>query len=261
MWSNLRYMGTLLGMTVKSAASQRGAMVLRGVFSLLSNLIYFPVWYVIFGYTPSIAGWQIHHALMAYGISITCWGIVALLAYGLRTIPQQIDHGELDSYLTLPRPVLLTAALSTSRNSGLGEVVFGVGLLTHVGFHYHVDMSFVPLFIVMGSIVFASGILLFATIGFWVRQFYASAEEIYFNFNLMASRPAPIFSGVFQIIALTVIPVSLMTHVPIQFVENHNVLLLLGAVVGTAAYAVLAIAFFHFGLRYYESGNRFGVRG
>lgn len=261
MAGNFRYLWALLSMTFKSAVSQRGAMMLRGVFSFATTMLYFPVWYVIFSVTPTIGGWGIQHALLAYGLSITCWGLVALTVYGLRTLPQQIDHGELDSYLTLPKPVLLSAALSTSRNSGLGEVVSGLALIAYSGFKYHIDLTFVPLFLVMGSVVFASGILVFATFGFWLKQFYASAEEIYFNFNLMASRPEPIFSGIFKIISLTIIPIGFMTHMPIAFIMEHQWPLLLYSLLGTIGYAIFAAAFFYKGLQYYESGNRFGVRG
>lgn len=33
------------------------------------------------------------------------------------------------------------------------------------------------------------------------------------------------------------------------------------SVIGAAAYAFIAVSFFHIGLRHYESGSRFGVRG
>jgi ABC-2 type transport system permease protein len=261
MGGQFRYALALIGMVFKSATSQRRAMLLRGFFSVISHLAYIPIWFVMFSYVPTIGGWGIEHALMAYGIAITSWGLVAVLAYGLRTLPQQIDHGELDGYLTLPQPVLISVALSTSKSAGLGEIIFGVGASIAAGVFYGVDLTFLPLFIVIGAIIFASGILLFASLGFWVRQFYASAEEIYFNFNLMASRPAPIFTGAIQVITLTLIPVGLMTHIPVRFAETHQTSLLLFIVLGTLAYAALAIAFFHVGLRHYESGNRFGVRG
>ena len=261
MAGNLRYLWALLSITFKSISSQRGAMILRGMCAVITHLIYFPVWYVMFSFAPSIGGWTLQHAFLGYGISITCWGIVAITMFGLRTLPQQIDNGELDSYLTLPKPVLLSAALSSSRNSGLGEVTVGIGFIIFAGFKYHIDLTYIPLILVMGSIVFASGILFFASFGFWLKQFYASAEEIYFNYNLMASRPAPIFTGVFKIISLTLIPIGFITHIPIEFIMTHQFKFLAFSMIGTVAYAVFAIAFFHHGLKYYESGNRFGVRG
>lgn len=261
MAGNLRYLWALLSITFKSVVSQRGAMMLRGIFAVVTHVIYFPVWYVMLSFAPSIGGWTLQHAFLGYGISIACWGIVALTMFGLRTLPQQIDNGELDSYLTLPKPVLLSAALSTSRNSGLGELLAGGAFIIFAGYRYHIDLTFIPLILLMGSIVFASGILFFASLGFWLKQFYASAEEIYFNFNLMASRPAPIFTGAIKIISLTLVPIGLMTHIPIEFIMTHQFRFLWFAMAGTGAYAIFSIAFFYHGLKYYESGNRFGVRG
>jgi ABC-2 type transport system permease protein len=261
MVGNLKYLWALLSITFKSAMSQRGAMLLRGCMSVLTHSIYIPVWVVMFSFAPTIGGWTLPHALLAYGLATASWGIVALFAYGLRTLPQQIDNGELDSYLTLPKPILLSAALSTSRNSGLGEVIAGVGLIIFTGIKFDIDLTVVPWLLAIGSIVFASGVLFFASFGFWIKQYYASAEEIYFNFNLMASRPAPIFSGFFKLISLTIIPIGLMTHIPVEFILTHQWKLLFFSACGTVAYAIFASAFFYIGLRHYESGNKFGVRG
>lgn len=261
MGANIRFFMALCRMTFKSASMQRGAMLLRAFFSVTTHLIYIPVWYILFQFTPNISGWTIEHALYAYGLAIGCWGIVSLLAFGLRTLPEQIDHGELDSYLTLPKPVLLSAAISSSRNTGLGELLFGIALLIFCHLHYGSPIGMVPYFFVVGSIVFASAVLFFATFGFWLRQFLASAEEIYFNFNLMASRPAPIFTGLFHVLSLTLLPVGLMTHIPVEYVLGHRHELIVYLTLGALAYAAFAIAFFHIGLRRYESGNRFGVRG
>lgn len=261
MAANFKYFLILLRMTFKSATSQKLALLLRAIFSLATHLIYIPVWIVIFSITPDIAGWTMKHALFAYALSITCWGIVSLFTYGLRIIPQQIDHGEFDSYLTLPRPVLLSAAVSSSKNTGVGEILFGLAVFIFCAQHFGMSLVFVPLFLCMGSMVFASAIIMIASLGFWLRQFYASADELYFNFVLMASRPAPIFTGIAKVIALTILPVSLMSRVPVEFAFTHHVPLLIYAALGVLAYAVLAISFFHIGLRRYESGSRFGVRG
>ncbi len=259
--SNLRFFLALIRMTFKSATGQRGAMLIRAIFSVTTHLIYIPIWFIVFTVAPDLGGWKLEHALYAYGLSIACWGLVSLFAFGLRMIPEQIDHGELDSYLTLPKPVLLSAAFSSSKNTGLGELLFGICLLAFCCVRY--DFSWVPMpfFLIMGSVVFASGILFFATLGFWLKQFLGSAEEIYFNFNLMASRPAPIFTGALKVIALTLVPVSLMSHVPIEFVVYHHWQTLGFAILGVASYALLSVSFFYLGLRFYESGNRFGIRG
>lgn len=261
MVADLRFALELLKMTLKSVASQRNSMLLRAFFAFTNHAIYIPVWLVIFSVSPDIQGWTLQHVFLTYAMSMCCWGIVFFTAFGLRTIPDQIDHGEFDAYLTLPKPVLLSAAISSSKNTGVGDFLFGCGLLIFCHFHFGVSLALMPFFIVMGCVVLASAVLFFATLGFWLRQFYGSAEEIYFNFSLLATRPAPIYTGVFKVIALTVVPVSLMAQIPVEFIFTHQWPLLAFGVIGTIAYATLAIAFFHVGLRHYESGNRFGVRG
>ncbi|MBL8638542.1 MAG: ABC-2 family transporter protein [Alphaproteobacteria bacterium] len=261
MGGSFRYAMALMGMVLKSAASQRGAVLLRGASSLLIHLCYIPVWFVMFSRIPSINGWGIEHALLAYAVATSCWGLVSLLAYGLRTIPEQIDNGEMDGYLTLPQPVLISAAICTSKSTGLGEVIFGIAVCVYAGIHYGTNLSYLPLLILLGSAILAGGVLFIASLGFWMRQYYSSAEEIYFNLNLMSSRPAPIFTGVFQLISLTILPFGLMTHAPIQMVAAHQTSLLSLVIIGVVGYCIFSISFFYLGLKRYESGNRFGVRG
>ncbi len=261
MAAELRYFWALLCMSFKSLAAQRSALIVRTCLTLVNHCVYFPVWYIIFSLSPDIMGWTMQHALFTYALCIISLGAVSLIAFGLRTIPEQIDHGEFDAYLTLPRPVLISVALSSPKNSGFGEIVLGLGMLIFCHIYYGSSLLFLPLLIIIGCVIFASSVLFFATLGFWIKQFYASADEIYFNFNLLATRPAPIFTGMLQFIALTLVPVSLMARVSVDYVMSNHLILLFYAVIGAAAYAFIAVSFFHIGLRHYESGSRFGVRG
>lgn len=259
--SNLRYARALLRMTFKSVASQRNSVIIRACFAFTNHALYLPVWIALFGIVPTINGWGLPQTFMAYGIAMCSWGVVSLFAFGLRTIPEQIDHGEFDAYLTLPKPVLLSAAISSSRNTGIGDLVFGLGLLVFCFFKFSISPLYVVFFILTGSLIFASGVLFFATLGFWIRQFYSSAEEIYFSYNMIGTRPAPIFSGIFKLFTLTVIPAGLMTHLPVDFLSTHALSSLFFLIVGVLAHCVFSVFLFRLGLRYYESGNRFGVRG
>ncbi len=261
MAADLRYFWILLKVNMKAALALRVAYVIRALFSIVTHLVYILVWFVFFKAVPSIGGWQLPHILLAYGIAIAAWGVVSFLAYGFRTLPQQIDYGELDTYLTQPRPVLLNVAMGSSKASGPGETIFGIGVVLYAATLIDVSVPAVLLVMVCASIVFASLILSTATLGFWLRNFHGVAEELYFNFNILASRPGPLFSGWLKIIVLTIIPVSFMTHIPLEWLIEHDMQALLWTLAGTVIFSVLSAWLFGFGLRYYESGNRFGVRG
>ncbi len=261
MEADLRYFLELMKVNMKAAMAQRGAYLVRGIFSLITHTVYILVWFVFFSAVPSIGGWQLQHILLAYGIAISSWGFVSFLAYGFRTLPHQIDYGELDCYLTQPRPVLLNVAMGSSKATGPGEIVFGFVVIAYAGMI--ADVPLLPLLLVMvcACLIFASMVLATSTLGFWLRNFRGTAEELAFNFNVLASRPGPLFPLWMKFILFTIIPVSFMTHLPIEVLLGHRWEILIFTIFGAVAAVAAGVMFFHFGLRHYESGSRFGVRG
>lgn len=261
MGADLRYFLALLKINGRAAMSRRAAYLIRGFLGFLTHSVYILVWFVFFAAVPRVGGWGLEHLLLAYGISVAAWGIVASLAYGFRTLPEQIDNGELDVYLTQPRPVLLNVAMGTSKAAGLGEIVFGLGLIGYSASIAGFTLPAAALAVVCAALIFASIALATASLGFWLRDFRGTSEELILNFSILSSRPAPLFTGWMKFMLMTVIPVSFMTHVPIEFIMNHRVDALLATLAGTVFSTAAAYGLFSFGLRRYESGNRFAVRG
>lgn len=257
MGGDLRYFLALFRMSVKTSLSLRGAFLLRATFSTINHAIYLTIWVLFFKAVPSIHGWGLHQVLLSYGMALAAWGILSLFAFGLRTLPQQIDHGELDAYLVQPRPVLLNVAMGSPKTSGLGEMLFGIALCVAVSFKMQISLPLVLFFLVCGTMIFMSLVLAYASLGFWLNNFNGAAEEMYFNFNILASRPPAAFSPLMQVVAVTVVPVAFMTHIPISYFTSHAVWIL-PAVPGMAVLCMgLAYMIFAGGLKRYESGNRF----
>lgn len=261
MVADLRFFLHLLRLNLKAARSMRLAYTLRSVFAIVTHSIYIVLWFVFFDAIPSLGGWQLEHILLAYGMAIAAWGIVSFLAYGLRTLPRQIETGELDTYLTQPRPVLLNIAMSSPKITGPGEVIFGLALAIYAAVRADVALGLFALALACACLVFASIILAFASLGFWVRDFHSSAEELYFNFNLLSTRPAPIFTGWLKLLIFTVVPVGFMTHLPLQFLLDNQSGAIFATIAGTCACMAGSYALFRYGLGCYESGNRFTAVG
>ncbi len=261
MGGNIRYAFDMLKANMKAATSMRGAYLTRSIFNMLNHTIYLFMWVIIFDRIPSIGGWRVEHIMLAYGVGIFAWGLISFLAYGFRTLPRQIDQGELDIYLTQPKPVLLNIALGTTQTVGPAEIIFGTIILSIAGYMTGVSFLMLAFLAICCSIVFASLVLAYGSLGFWLKDFHGSAEEIYFNFFIMATRPEAVFSGWMLVIVLTVMPISFMTHIPLHALLDDSLPALVFAVAGTFFCAASAYAIFSVGLKRYESGNRFGVRG
>ncbi len=261
MGDNIRYALDMLKTNMKAAATMKTTYLIRSIFNITNHTIYLCMWVVIFDRIPSIGGWQVQHIMLAYGVGIFSWGLISFLAFGIRTLPRQIDQGELDTYLTQPKPVLLNIALGTTQAAGPPEMVFGTIVLAIAGYMAGVSLIMLAFLAICCSIVFASLVLAYGSLGFWLKDFHGSAEEIYFNFFIMATRPEAVFSGWMLVIVLTVMPISFMTHIPLHALLDDSLPALVFAIAGTFFCAASAYAIFSAGLKRYESGNRFGVRG
>lgn len=261
MVANLRYALDMLKTNMKAALTMKAAYLIRSIFGITNHAIYLSMWVIIFDRIPSIGGWQVQHIMLAYGVGIFAWGLISFLAYGIRTLPRQIDQGELDTYMTQPKPVLLNIALGTTQTSGPPEVIFGAIVLSIAGYMTGVSLLMLTFMAICCSIVFASLVLAYGSLGFWLKDFHGSAEEIYFNFFIMATRPEAVFHGWMLVVVLTVMPISFMTHIPLHAVLDNNFAAFLFTIAGTFFCAATSYAIFSAGLKRYESGNRFGVRG
>jgi len=257
----LSYLWVLLKLNMKAALALRAAYAVRTIFNIGNHAIYLFLWVVIFKTIPSIGGWRMEHILIAYGLGILTWGLLSFFAAGLRTLPRQIDEGSLDVYLTNPRPLLMNIALGSTQYAGPAEIIFGLVVLTIAG---HLTSVSIPLLIFLGLcafIVFASLVLAYGSLGFWLKDYHASAEEMYFNFFIMATRPEAVFHNWMGWVIVTIMPIAFMTHIPLRALIDDNIYALGLTLFGTTLSAITAYAVFRTGLKRYESGNRFGVHG
>lgn len=87
------------------------------------------VW-VLFRYTPAVAGWQLWEVLLLYGLITIQTALGGFLCSGFWNIPQYVRSGQLDKLLVRPlAPLLQLATLHLDfRNAGrlaIGAIVLG----------------------------------------------------------------------------------------------------------------------------------------
>ncbi|MGB1076809.1 MAG: ABC-2 family transporter protein [Bdellovibrionales bacterium] len=261
MVANLAYIWALLKVNMKSALSLRATYAIRLIFNISNHAIYMCIWFIIFDRVESIGGWGIEHILLAYGIGIMVWGLISFLAFGLRKLPYQIDNGELDAYLTQPRPILINIALGMHAAAGPPEIIFGAIVLAFASAMTGVSFLWLLFMVICATLVFGSMILAYGSVGFWLQGFHTTSEEINFNAFIISNRPEAVFDGWLHLFILTIIPVTFMIHLPIEFLLTYKITALLGTIFGTLLCMAISYLIFQTGLRRYESGNRFGVRG
>ena len=142
---SLHFIGSLLKLNLRAAYANRGSFWMQTVLMMANNLIFFAVWPIFFRKFETLAGWQLGDVAAMYGIVAAAFGIVVVFAGGHRTLAQTIAEGDLDPYLTMPKPVLPHLVGSRCMPSGFGDILTGVLMLALSG---RVSFGTLPLTIV-----------------------------------------------------------------------------------------------------------------
>ena len=257
----LRFTAALVAMNLKSSFALRGAFWLQAAFMAANNVLFFVFWWIFFDRFEEIRGWRIGDMAALYGIVASGFGTAVVFAGGIRDLARQIADGDLDAFLTQPKSPLLHAAGSGTHASGWGDIASGLGFLVLSGFVEWRTLPLAAVAVLCSAVVFtASGVLLHS-LAFWLGRVEALARQLWEFLVTFSLYPRPLFSGALALLLFTLIPAGFIGYLPVELLRGYTAVGLLAAVGGAAAYAVLAKLVFAAGLRRYESGNRFGVRG
>lgn len=249
----------LLRTSIRASISLRGAFLLETVLMAGNNLIFFSMWWIFFQQFQSIGDWQINDmaASMAilsgsYGLSNVCFG-------GVKNLGLTILNGDLDSFLTQPKNILLHVAGSKSRAKGWGHLLTAAILLCIGGF----KLSLFPLIftlIVSGAVIFTSFGLMIHSLTFWFGSIDSVSQKYLDSLFVFSLYPTNIYSGILQLVMFTLIPAGLIGYVPVELIRSFSWIKFV--ILGCCSLGFLGVAclVFHRGLKKYESGNQFGMR-
>ncbi len=171
-----------------------------------------------------------------------------------------VANGQLDVYLSQPKPVLLHVLISRMSVSALGEIIFTLLIYGRFG-----DKSFEGIFKFILALTIAALIFLFFTVAVNSFAFFiGNAEGLSFQlFNgllVFSTYPTDIFKGAGRLILFTVVPAGFISFLPIGLLRSVQLPFLCSALGGALGLSVGATLLFYWGLRRYTSGNMMSVR-
>ena len=256
----LHFLRVLIATNLKASFALRGAFWIQAVFMILNNLIFFTVWLLFFNRFEDVRGWRLPDMALLYGVIQLAFGLAVVFAGGGRELARTIVDGDLDAYITQPKPLLLHTVASRTYASGWGDMLCGVFLIGVSGYVTWMMAPVALLVSVCGAAVLVATVVLVGSLAFWIGPMNTLSRQI-FEFTIMFScYPATLFHGALRLLLFTAIPAGFISYLPSDVLRSFS-WSGLGTVVGAAVlYTALALFVFHRGLRRYESGNRFGVR-
>jgi ABC-2 type transport system permease protein len=218
------------------------------------------MWWVFFAKFQEVRGWRLGDMAAIYGTVAGAFGLAMVFGEGARGLARTILEGDLDGFLTQPKPPLLHCVASRSDASGWGDLVSAILLLGISGYLSPATLPLGLLGMACGAVVFLATTVLIQSIAFWVADSSDVARQLSEFVILFSLQPKPVFTGALKLLLYTAVPAGFISYLPVELVRGVSVPVLAAVVLAAVLYALLAAAAFRAGLRRYESGNRFGVR-
>ena len=236
MGRQLSFLLALWKTNLLSAMEYRVSFLTQVVGMMLNNALYFVFWIIFFARFEEINGWDLVDMLFLFGVVATGFGAGTYLFGNAIRLSSLIAEGQMDYYLSLPRPVLLHALASRSNASSAGDFTYGL-------FSFGAAIYFSGSFNGLMLLRFALGCL--------------AAMAVLVSFSLY---PITLFDGTAKLVLFTLIPAAFIGALPAEFVRKFDLLQLVQICAGGAIFLLLAVFVFYRGLRRYESGSAIQVR-
>jgi ABC-2 type transport system permease protein len=218
------------------------------------------MWAIFFKRFPVINGWGFNNLLVLYAFSTLQFALCVVVTEGTGYLARYVVSGELDAYLTMPKHVLWSVAVSKIDISAIGDGLFGLIIIFYVYGLSLGQISWFLLLATLAAILLFDFVLVTQSLAFWLGDVDEVAKRMLHMLISLMLYPQSIFTGLLKLITITILPVFFMVNVPMSLMAAFSwyyfVVLLLSVVIGTT----FALWFFNRGLARYESGNLMTTR-
>jgi ABC-2 type transport system permease protein len=257
----VQFLRVLTRTNLSAAFAARGAFWLSAAFMLANNCIFFTIWPLYFRRFESLGGWVLADVAAMYGVVAAAYGLVTVVAGGHRTLANAIAEGDLDPFLTQPKPVLPHLLGARCIPSGFGDLATGVIMLFVSGRSASPSgAALALLLVVLAAAIYLSANVLVHSLAFWLGEMQQTARTFSDYVVMFSMYPQTIYGGPLKALVFTLVPAGFIGWLPVETLREPT-LLRVAALAGAATvWMGLAWGVFHAGLRRYSSGSRFGVR-
>ena len=262
--SDLRVYAQALRLQFRAAAALRGAFVVQVIGMAVNNLALLAAWLFLFVRFGTINGWSGAELVGLQGVNMLIYGIIMGALGGMTNLPQYVDQGSFDVFLTRPVSLIAQISASTFDVSTLGDVGLGVVLVGWYLLHAHAGIAALALFCLL---------MLIACVLFWcfvvllpntLAFYFFDSERLvrYFAYVFLDAGmyPTGIVGGALRAVLLTGFPALFIGAVQIDVLRGQHWWLVGAGAAVTAAWLSFSLWFFKRSVRRYESANLVGAR-
>ena len=230
------------------------AFITNIVFMMLNNASFIIEWIVLFSLRNDIGGYNMNKVLMLWALGAGTFGFSHFFFRNSYNLSNTITNGKLDAYLVLPKNVLLSSITSDVEPSALGDLLYGYIILFVSGITVSKFFLF-TLFTITGGLIMTCIAVVLGSLSFWFHKTDTIADIGNSFVTHFATYPDGIFKGLTRVLLYTIIPVGIVSYIPISILTVFNLKLTLIIILITVISVLLTFAIFNRGLKKYSSTN------
>lgn len=247
--------GKILIQDLKSKMSYRADFVISNIGMIVSNLVGFVTFYILFQNFPSINGWTMYEMLFLYGFSLVALTPVQCFFDNNWNLRYAVKTGDFIKYCFRPINIFFYYISEVFDVKGLGQLAFGVGTLVYAWRHLAIPVTAASitqtvLFLIAASLFMIAIMNFAAATCFWIQN-SGYIMVIMFRFKDFAKYPASIFNSVFRIVFTFVIPIAFIAYYPALVVLRPASVPLLSWLS-----PIIGLIFFYLSYRFWLLGAR-----
>ena len=240
---------------LKSKMSYRADFVISNIGMIVSNLVGFVTFYILFQNFPSINGWTMYEMLFLYGFSLIALTPVQCFFDNNWNLRYVVKTGDFIKYCFRPINIFFYYISEVFDVKGLGQLVFGTGTLVYAWRYLAIPVTAATiaqtvLFLIAASLFMIAIMNFAAATCFWIQN-SGYIMVIMFRFKDFAKYPASIFNKVFNLIFTFVIPIAFIAYYPALVVLRPDSVPLLSWLS-----PLIGLAFFYLSYRFWLLGAR-----
>ena len=240
---------------LKSKMSYRADFVISNIGMIVSNLVGFVTFYILFQNFPSINGWTMYEMLFLYGFSLVALTPVQCFFDNNWNLRYVVKTGDFIKYCFRPINIFFYYISEVFDVKGLGQLTFGIGTLVYAWRHLAIPVTAATIVQTM-LFLFAASLFMIAIMNFaaatcfWIQN-SGYIMVIMFRFKDFAKYPASIFNSLFRIVFTFVIPIAFIAYYPALVVLRPDSVPLLSWLS-----PLIGLVFFYLSYRFWLLGAR-----
>lgn len=254
----------LVGARMRGQMQYRVSFLLETIAQFFATFLDFLTVFFIFDRIPSLRGWSLGEVALLYGLTATAFAIEEFVGRGFDVFHREVVRGEFDRVLIRPWDTffqILAAEFPLRRFGRLGQAVLVLAFaIRSVGLRWTwAKALYLPLVLASGCAFYLAVIIVQATVSFWTVQAVEFTNIFSYGGTEMASFPLEIYADWFRKFFIFIVPLAFVSYFPGLYLMGKPDPLgfptWFAFLTPLVCFAVLglAVAFWHYGVRHYQS--------